>query len=67
MCKKLTGHNRAVPAVDACTSDITCLCGVSQSQVDNEANQAKEAFFNKALQDLVLFKSKTNAALLQVT
>ena len=50
-----------------CTSDITCLCGVSQSQVDNEANQAKEAFYNKALQDLVLFKSKTNAALLQVT
>ena len=37
-----------------------------QTQVNNEASRAKEAFYNKALQDLTLFKSKTNAALLQV-
>jgi len=37
-----------------------------QTQVDNEASRAKEAFYQKALQDLTLFKSKTNAALLQV-
>ena len=37
-----------------------------QSTADNEANRAKEAFYQKALQDLILFKSKTNAALLQV-
>ena len=39
---------------------------VLQTQVDNEASRAKEAFYQKALQDLTLFKSKTNAALLQV-
>ena len=37
-----------------------------QTQVDNEASRAKEAFYQQALQDLTLFKSKTNAALLQV-
>lgn len=36
-----------------------------KNQTSNEANQAKEVFFQKALQDLILFKSKTNAALLQ--
>lgn len=37
-----------------------------QTQASNEAAKAKEAFYQKALQDLTLFKSKTNAALLQV-
>lgn len=37
-----------------------------QSTADNEANRVKEAFYQKALQDLTLFKSRTNAALLQV-
>lgn len=39
---------------------------VVQTQAGNEAAKAKEAFYQKALQDLTLFKSKTNAALLQV-
>ena len=39
---------------------------VVQTQAGNEAAKAKEAFYHKALQDLTLFKSKTNAALLQV-
>ena len=39
---------------------------VLQTQASNEAAKAKEAFYQKALQDLTLFKSKTNAALLQV-
>ncbi|DBB00571.1 TPA: hypothetical protein ACH3X3_002269 [Trebouxia sp. C0006] len=38
---------------------------VYKTQVDNEASRAKEAFYQQALQDLTLFKSKTNAALLQ--
>lgn len=41
--------------------------GDVQNTADNEANRVKEAFYQKALQDLVLFKSKTNAALLQVS
>ncbi|KAL3162274.1 hypothetical protein ABBQ32_009966 [Trebouxia sp. C0010 RCD-2024] len=40
---------------------------VQQTQASNEAAKAKEAFYQKALQDLTLFKSKTNAALLQAS
>ena len=53
-------------------ASVTLSCHISdvrvmlQTQVDNEASRAKEAFYQQALQDLTLFKSKTNAALLQV-
>ena len=42
------------------------VSGVVQTKATNEAAKAKDAFYQKALQDLTLFKSKTNAALLQV-
>ena len=45
---------------------LMCSMLVLQTQASNKAAQAKEAFYQKALQDLTLFKSKTNAALLQV-
>lgn len=48
-----------------CTYAVVCVT-VVQTQASNEAAKAKDAFYQKALQDLTLFKSKTNAALLQV-
>ena len=48
---------------EICTN-VCCL--MLQTQADNQASKAKEAFYQKALQDLTLFKSKTNTALLQV-
>jgi hypothetical protein len=42
------------------------VCAASpQAQSDLEANKAKEAFYQEKLQELIIFKSKTAAALLQ--
>ncbi len=44
-----------------------CWARVIQAQVEGQTAKQKEALYKAALQDLTLFKSRTSAALLQVS